>query len=275
MLRDIRVNSNTVYELTRKQVKTQYRDSSLGFLWTVLNPLLNMLVMWMVFSAVLNVKDPYYPLYLLAGNILFAALRSSTTQCLQSLVNNRNLLLRTKIKLHVFPLSNVLTSIVNFLFSLIALIPFMIWLSIKMNVNLFSYQLVFILLMLPAFLIFEYGIGIFLSCLFVFFRDIKHLYSVFLTLWNYITPIFWTPKSLDVNGTVYKILRLNPMYHFVNYFRDAVYRGATGFDMWGKNIGQFVPVWETLGIIYLCAAISVIFGIGFYKIFKHKIITRI
>ena len=113
-------NRNIIYELTRKQVKTQYRDSALGFLWTILNPLLNMLVMWLVFKSVLGITDPYYPIYLLTGNILFAALRSSTNQALQSMVNNRGLLLRTKVDLYIFPLSNVLTSIVNFAFSLIA-----------------------------------------------------------------------------------------------------------------------------------------------------------
>lgn len=96
-------NKDIIFELSRKQIKTQYRDSTLGFLWTILNPLLNMLVMWVVFQNVLGIKDPYYPIYLLAGNILFAALRASTTQSLLSMVDNRGLLLRTKMDLDVFP----------------------------------------------------------------------------------------------------------------------------------------------------------------------------
>ena len=268
-------NSNIVYELTRKQVKTQYRDSSLGFLWTVLNPLLNMLVMWVVFKEVLKINDPFYPLYLLAGNILFAAVRSSTSQALQSFVTNRNLLLRTKIHLQVFPLSNILTSIVNFLFSLIALVPFMLWLSIQQHVNLFSYQLIFILLMLPAFLLFEYGVGLFLAALFVFFRDIKHLYSVFLVLWNYATPVFWTVDRLEKTDFMYKVELFNPMFHFVNYFRDSVYRGATGIDAWKNNIGAYIPVWGTLGYLYLFGAIAFAIGLVFYKLMQKRIIIKI
>lgn len=275
MFRRLRGYRNTLYELTRKQVKTQYRDSSLGFIWTVLNPLLNMLVMWLVFKSVLGIEDPYYPIYLLTGNILFAALRSSTTQSLESMIVNRGLLLRTKIDLEVFPLSNVLTSLVNFAFSLIALIPFMIWLTIQQGLNLFSYQLPFMILMLPAFMLFEYGIGLFLACLFIFFRDLKHLYSIFLILWQYLTPIFYTIDRLSKDSFAYNMIRLNPMFHFVNYFRDSVYRGATGVDVLGQEIGAYIPQWKTLGIIYACGVGAFIIGYLFFKLLKPKIITRI
>jgi len=268
-------NKDIVFELTRKQIKTQYRDSTFGFIWTILNPLLNMLVMWVVFQNFFGVGDPYYPIYLLTGNIIFAALRSSTTQALGSIVDNRGLLLRTRTDLNVFPLSNVLTSIVNFGFSLIALVPFMIWLSIQQGVNLFSYQLPFILLMLPALLLFEYGLGLFLGVLFVFFRDIKHLYGVFLTLWQYLTPIFYNVKVFKEDDITYKIIQLNPMFHFVNYFRDCVYRGAAGQDLRLNQIAPFIPHFETLGVLYLCAAVSLVVGYGLYFLLRKRIITNI
>ena len=275
MFRRVRGYRNTVYELTRKQVKTQYRDSTLGFLWTFLNPLLNMLVMWLVFKSVLGIEDPYYPIYLLAGNILFAALRASTNQALESMVVNRGLLLRTKIDLEVFPISNVFTSLVNFAFSLIALIPFMIWLTVQQGVNLFSYQLLFIFFMIPAFMLFELGIGLFLATLYVFFRDLKHLYTVLLLLWQYLTPIFYTVSRLEPDGLTYKIIRLNPMFHFVNYFRDSVYRGATGYDIFDKFIGPYIPYWSTLGILYAFGIGAFVLGYGFFRLLRSKIITRI
>ena len=278
-------NRNIVFELSRKQVKTQYRDSTFGFIWTVLNPLLNMLVMWVVFQSVLGIKDPYYPIYLLTGNILFAAVRASTTQALESMVVNRDLLLRTKLDLEVFPMSNVLTSIINFGFSLIALIPFMIWLSISRGVNLFSYQLPFMILMIPALLLFEYGLGLILSVCFVFFRDLKHLYGVFLTLWQYLTPIFYV-VDFDNVGFAGKLIKLNPMFHFVNYFRDSVYRGASGIPMnildpeaaiaAGTFTPQaFIPKWDTLGYIYAFAVGALLIGLLLFKLLKRKIITRI
>lgn len=268
-------NKNTLYELTRKQVKTQYRDSTLGFLWTILNPLLNMLVMWLVFKNVLGIKDPYYPIYLLAGNILFSTLRFSTMQSLESMVKNRGLLLRTKIDLEVFPLSNVFTSVVNFAFSLLALIPFMIWLTFQYGVNLFTFRLVFILLMIPAFILFEYGLGLFLSALYVFFRDLKHIYTVFMLLWQYLTPIFYTIDKIDPDNIALKFIQLNPMFHFLNYFRDAVYRGATGIDVLGVEIGPYIPVWSTLGVIYACGIGAFVFGYVFFRLLKSKIVVKI
>lgn len=266
---------NIIFELTRKQVRTQYRDSTLGFIWTFLNPLLNMLVMWMVFKTVLGITDPYYPLYILCGNVLFAAVRASTQQALRSMVDNRGLLLRTKIDLSVFPFSNILTSIVNFAFSLIALIPFMIWLTFKEGINLFTYRLVFILPMVPALMMFEYGLGLFLSATYVFFRDLKHLYDVFLTLWHYTTPIFYTLNRVEKNSVGMTLIKINPLFHFVNYFRDACYRGVTGKDIFGTHIGAYIPQWTTLGYLYAFGAISLIVGEITYNALKSRIITKI
>lgn len=273
-------NKNTVYELTRRQVKTQYRGSSLGFLWTILNPLLNMLVMWLVFTQFFGRDDPYYSIYLLTGNILFSALQNATIQSLQSIVNNRNLLLRTKIEPRLFAMGNIFTSIVNFLFSLIALVPFMIWLSIQQGINLFSYQLFFILLMLPAFWMFEYGLGLILSVIYVFFRDIKHLYSVFLTLWHYTTPIFY--KKTNMKGFANTIINLNPMYQFVSYFRQCVYMGAIGMDAEAGVISEkipagasYLPMFGTLGWCYLSGVAMFVVGIAVYYGLKNKLIIRI
>ena len=270
-------DKDIVVELTRKQIKTQYRDSSLGFVWTVLNPLLNMLIMWVVFKSILGIDDPYYPIYLLAGNILFSTLRNSTIQALQSMVDNRGLLLRTKLNLYIFPLSNISSSLINFSFSLIALVPFMIWLSIQQGINLFTFRLLYILLLIPPFLVFEYGIGLFLSTIFVFFRDLKHIYTVFLTLWNYTTPIFYNIKRLaeQPKSFTFMIIKINPMFHFVEYFRDSVYRGASGIDALGNEIGPYLPLWSTYGILWICAGAALAIGWLSYFLLKNKIITRI
>lgn len=299
-------DSSTIYELTRKQVKTQYRDSSLGFIWTVLNPLLTMLVMWFVFDKIFGGDDPYYPIYLLTGNILFTAIRNSSVQCLESLVIHRDLLLRTKVELYVFPFSNCVSTLVNFAFSLIALIPFLIVKSITIGAMppepalsmkvlfetvpvLFSYQLPFLLLMLPAFFLFELGVGFFLSIIYVFFRDIKHIYSIFLVLWMYMTPIFYKVDLIaEKSPAAFKILKLNPMYHFTKYFRECIYGGATGFDF---EIGKFtikeaaeggahvintyLPTFGTLGWCYVCGVAAFIIGFTTFQIFKRKAIMRI
>lgn len=250
-------NRYVLYELVRKNVKTQYRNSWLGMLWTVLNPLLNMLVMWLVFSQFFGRNDPLYPIYLLTGNILFSCLSSATNGALQSIVNNRGLLTRVKIDSYLFPLSSTLSSLVNFAFSMIALLLIMLGMQLFGGHDIFSFRILTVFLMIPAFVLFEYGIGLFLSALYVFFRDIKYLYSVFLTLWTYITPIFYKPDTVIKAGTFAgNIIKLNPMYYFVRFFRDAMYMG------WSEY-----PVQDLL-VLYGLGIASVFIGIVTFKLLK-------
>ena len=257
-------NRFVLYELVRKNVKTQYRNSILGMLWTVLNPLLNMLVMWLIFSKFFGRGDPLYPIYLLTGNILFACLSSATNGALQSIVNNRGMLTRIKIDSYLFPLSSTLSALVNLVFSMIALLTIMLGMQIFGGYSIFSFRIFLIFLMIPAFVIFEYGIGLFLSALYVFARDIRYLYSVFLTLWTYLTPIFYKPDVIFATSKVAaKIIKLNPMYYFVRFFRDAMYNGFA------------TPIWQDLGVLYLLGIASVAIGTLVFKLLKKHFMTNI
>lgn len=260
-------NRNIVHELIRKSIKTQYRNSILGVFWSVLNPLLNMLVMWLVFSQFFGQNDPLYPIYLLAGNIIFQFLRSSTTMSMTSIVNNRGLLTKVKIDQYLFPLSSTLSSLVNFGFSFLSLLIIMLFMQLIGGYSLFGYQILGILLLLPAFLLFQYGISLFLSAIYVFCRDIQHLYTVFLTLWTYITPVFFKLDRLDVNSFAYKILKLNPMYYFLTYFRDSVYNMC--------YLGGGMASWKMLGLLYLLGLVSIAIGYAVYLPLKKKFINYI
>ncbi|MBQ7906541.1 MAG: ABC transporter permease [Clostridia bacterium] len=226
-------NANIVRELVKKNVKIQYRNSVIGAIWTVLNPLLNMLVMYFVFSNVLGYhNDRTYALYLLCGTITFALMRAGTTQSMTSLVRNRGLLTKNKISYFVFPVSNNLVALINFSFSLIALIAVMLFVAFFNNVfEIFSANLLLILAMLPALFLFSYGLSLILSALYVFFRDVQHFYNVFLTLWTYLTPMFYkidrfANKDELSAKVITGVINLNPMYHFVEFFRDVTYRCA-------------------------------------------------
>ncbi len=267
VIKSLKKNRNILYELVRKKVKAQYRNSSLGVIWTVLNPLLNMLVMWLVFSNFFGKGDPMYPLYLLVGNIVFQSLRSSTSESLPSIVNNRSLLLKTKVDPYLFPLSTTLSSIISFGFSLVALLIIMIITSIISGINIFGYQILFSLLILPALLIFEYGISLILSSLYIYFRDIKHFYAVFMTLWMYLTPIFYKINILENNSFGLFFVKLNPMYYFVTFFRDSFYNACYQ--------GMALPNMMNLGISYLWAILLLMVGILFFKSTKKNFITNI
>lgn len=208
--------------LVGKNIKNQYRRSVLGILWTVLNPLLNMLVMAFVFGNFFkNDISMDYPVYVLSGNIVFSLMRSATTSSLTCMVNNYDLLTKTRIPYAVFPISNVLSSTVNFGFSLVALVIVML---VRMSVGVtFHWTMILIIFAwLPAILFFSAGISFVLSVVYVRFRDIKHLYGVFLTLWMYSTPVFYSLDKMNLGKSYLTAMSFNPMLHYLQSFRDLV-----------------------------------------------------
>lgn len=208
--------------LVGKNIKNQYRRSVLGILWTVLNPLLNMLVMAFVFGNFFkNDISMDYPVYVLSGNIVFSLMRSATTSSLTCMVNNYDLLTKTRIPYAVFPISNVLSSTVNFGFSLVALVIVML---VRMSKGvMFHWTMILIIFAwLPAILFFSAGISFVLSVVYVRFRDIKHLYSVFLTLWMYSTPVFYSLDKMNLGKGYLTAMSFNPMLHYLQCFRDLV-----------------------------------------------------
>ena len=228
-------NCNIVKQLVIRSVKVQYRNSVIGIFWTILNPLLNMLVMYLVFSNMFGrsagttpTDGDTYALYLLCGNIIFGMMRTSTYQALPSLVQNRGLLTKNKISYNVFPLSHTLSAMVNFGFSFIALlgVMFVVWLQ---GQAVFSLNIFLIFVMMPGLFLFCYGLSLILSALYTFFRDIMHFYNVFLTLWMYLTPIFYGISVFEnrndfLSSFMCTIIKCNPMYYFVEFFRAVVYR---------------------------------------------------
>lgn len=208
--------------LVGKNIKNQYRRSVLGILWTVLNPLLNMLVMAFVFGNFFkNDISMDYPVYVLSGNIVFSLMRSATTSSLTCMVNNYDLLTKTRIPYAVFPISNVLSSTVNFGFSLVALVIVML---VRMSKGvMFHWTMILIIFAwLPAILFFSAGISFVLSVVYVRFRDIKHLYGVFLTLWMYSTPVFYSLDKMNLGKGYLTAMSFNPMLHYLQSFRDLV-----------------------------------------------------
>lgn len=205
--------------MVERSIKTQYRRSVLGVFWTVLNPLLTMLVIAFVFSAIFKRNIAMdYPVYVLSGNIVFNLMRMATSESLTSIVNNYDLLTKTRVPQAAFPISKNLSAAVNFGFSLIALIIVMLF-RIPYGVR-FHWTMFMIVPFLPSIMLFSIGLSLILCSIYVRFRDIKHIYSVFLTLWMYLTPLFYSVDLLPPD--VVKFINFNPMYHYVTYFRDII-----------------------------------------------------
>ena len=206
-------------ELVVRDIKVRYRHSALGLVWTVLNPLLMMVVITIVFSTLFKQNIPNFPIYYLSGSLIFAFNSESTTTALNSIISNASLIKKVYIPKYLFPLSNVLSGLVNLGFSLIAMV-------IVMLVTGAPFHATLLLLPIPIFytFLFSVGLGILLSAVTVFFRDIAHFYSVFILAWTYFTPIFYPVEILP--DAVMKHMRLNPMYHLVTYMRSIVLYGV-------------------------------------------------
>ncbi len=241
--------------LAKNQIMLKYRKSYLGLLWSLLNPLLTMLVLTMVFSSMFKNQIENFPIYLMCGRLIYEYNAESTKTAMNSIIGNSSLIKKIYIPKYVFPLSNSLAALVNMAFSIIALIIVMIFTQVQLRWTM----LLFWVPMLYVF-IFSTGLGLILSTINVFFRDMKHLYSVFLTLWMYLTPMFYPIEA--VSERVQKIILLNPLYHYVKMLRDLILEGT-------------LPTVEENIICFGIGALMMIIGLLVFKKNQDKFILHI
>ena len=199
--------------LVSKDFKLKYRRSALGVVWSVLNPLLMMIVLSAVFSTFFRFDIENFPLYLILGSTLFSLMSESTTTAMNSIIDSSALIKKIRIEKILFPLEKVIFQLVNYVLSLIAVAAVMIFFRVTPTLNL-----LFLPLLLLYVIMFSAGLGFLLSALVVFFRDISHLWSVVITAWTYATPLFYPVSILP--DWMMRIMSFNPMYHYVTYMRD-------------------------------------------------------
>ncbi|MGN0596111.1 MAG: ABC transporter permease [Ruminiclostridium sp.] len=211
--------SGLIFHLAKNQVSLKYRKSYLGMLWSLLNPLLTMIVLTMIFSTIFKNQIDNFPIYLMCGKLIFDFNSECTNSSLNSIVSNSSLIKKIYIPKYVFPLSSALASLVNMLFSMLALIIVMLFTQTPFRLTM----LIFWLPLIYVFL-FSTGLGLILASLNVFFRDIKHMYKVFLTLWMYMTPLFYPVEAM--NDGIKFIISLNPLYHYVAMLRGMFLYGT-------------------------------------------------
>ncbi len=206
-----------IFELVRRDLKTKYRRSVLGYLWSLLNPLLMMLVISMVFSSIFKNDIPNFPIYLLTGQVCYNFFSEATNLSMGSILNNGQLIKKVYVPKYILPLARCMSSFVNLIFSLLAIL-------IVMVVTKTPVTMVVLLAPLPLIymFIFAAGIGMILSVLAVYFRDVVHLYGVVLLAWMYFTPIFY-PINILPNP---EWMNLNPLYHIITCFRNIILNGT-------------------------------------------------
>ena len=222
-------------QLVEKDIKLKYRRSFLGYLWSILNPLMIMAIMVLVFSNMFRFDIENYPVYLIIGQTCFSFLTESTNQAIWSITGNAALLKKTYVPKYIFTFAKVTSSCVNLIFSLGAMIIVFIFCRIQ-----FNWTFLFIPVILIQLYLFCLGIGLFLAATNVFFRDIQYIYSAITTAWMYLTPIFYPMEQLPEN-LQWLIKHLNPMYFYVDQFRDVVLNNhIPGYLLLSAGIGAAI-----------------------------------
>ncbi|MBP8855609.1 MAG: ABC transporter permease [Oscillospiraceae bacterium] len=205
--------------LIERDLKVKYRRSALGLIWSVLNPLLMMLVQFIVFNTIFKNTIENFAVYLIAGNLIFQFFSEGTQTAMSSVLGAAPLIKKVYVPKYIFPLEKVLFSLVNTLFCGIALVI----VAIATNLTI-SWNILFIPVPLLLAMLFNLGVGLILATCVVFFRDIMHLYGVLIMALTYFTPLFYDESLIrdTAPAIVYQFLRVNPLYWYVAMFREVI-----------------------------------------------------
>ncbi len=227
----------------------------LGVLWSVLNPLLFMSITSIIFSTMFKVQIPNFPIYFLCGQIIFTFFAESTSLAQNGIIGNGALIKKVYTPKYIFPLSKICFALINTLFSLVAILIITLFMG-------YSLPLTSILFLIPILyvFIFSVGVGILLSALTVFYRDILHLYSIFISLLSFFSAIFYPVEIIPEKVRTFVLF--NPVYVFISYFRDLI--------LHGKLPG--------LGTNLLCIAycsLSILIGFIVFKKNENKLVLFI
>ena len=208
-----------VSELIKRDLRLKYRRSFLGYLWSLLNPLLMMTVMVVVFSYMFRFDIENYALYLICGQTMFNFFNESTSKAMFAIIDNGMLIKKIYIPKYIFPISRVLSCFVTTSFSLMAIVIVMLVTRVRFHVSILIFWIPLIYL-----LVFSCGVGMILSALSVKFRDVTHLYGVLMMVLMYATPIFYPISA--VPARVAWFIGKNPLHIFINLFRELVLYGT-------------------------------------------------
>ena len=206
-------------ELVKRDFKKKYKGTYLGMLWSVLSPLLTLLMMSVIFTSFFGRSQPHYVIYLFCGNIVFSYFSESTSGGMGSLLGNAGIFTKVNVPKYLFLFSRNVSSLINFGLTFAIFLVFCIVDGITFTFGFFA-----LLIPILCLIIFNIGVGLILSALFVFFRDMQYLWSIFTQLLMYLSAIFYTLDSFA--PAMQRLFLLNPVYVYIKYFRIVVIDNA-------------------------------------------------
>ncbi|MDD4938187.1 MAG: ABC transporter permease [Candidatus Shapirobacteria bacterium] len=239
-----------LWQMTAREVKSRYKQSVLGYFWVILNPLAQMLVMSFAFSIILRIPTNAaanipYSIFLFVGLLPWILFNNSLASATDSLVSSSGLITKIYFPRTILVLSTIIAKIIDFFFSILVLVVYMIIYSIPISWN--------ILWVIPIFFIqqiFTLGLSLFFSAANLLYRDIKYLLNMIILLWFYATPIIY---PADIVPEKYKIIfQVNPMAVFINAYRQTI-------------LGGGAPKYSSLLVGLLVSLIILFIGFSYFK----------
>ena len=244
-----------LHELVKKNFSSKYKDSSLGILWSLLRPLLIMMVFTIVFSTVFGRTIKNYPVYYLVGRTVLDFFNGSITSSMNALRGNRNILIQTAAPKHIFVLASVITEFLNDLISLILVVGVMIATHAPFYFNTIPYMIIPVI----SLIMMTTGFSLILSILAVYYSDIIHLWGVVSLLILYTSAIFYPMDIISEPFRSYAIL--SPVFWIIDQVRDYVY------------LGTMHSVSNTINSMLL-SIIILLFGIIVFRAYRDRVSKR-
>ena len=244
-----------IEQLVARDFKTKYKRSVLGYLWSFLNPLLTMLVQYIVFSTIFRSGIENYPVYLLSGIILFNFFSEAVGQGLGAIVYNASLITKVYVPKYIYPVTKVASTSINLFISIIPLLLVTMLTGVKITPAILLLPFV-----LGCLLLFCVGMVLMLSAAMVFFRDTQYLWGIISMVWMYATPLFYPENIIPPHFRF--IQTCNPMYHMIKFARTIFIDGVS-------------PAPSLYGTCILSAVLTCIVGAFVFKKTQDKFVLYI
>lgn len=230
-------------QLVHRDFTKKYKRTVLGVAWSVLSPLLTLLVMNLIFGTLLGSDIEHYTIYLFSGQLVFSFFNESTNEGMTSLLNNAEIFTKVNVPKYMFLFSKNVSSLINFGITLC-----IYFLFVPINGIPITWKFVLLLYPIACLVVFNVGVGLILSAVYVFFRDIQYLYGIFTMLLMYMSAIFYSIETFPQIGR--NLFLLNPVYVYIRYFRKIVIEGtvpslwfhliAAGYALIAFAVGFFI-----------------------------------
>lgn len=237
-------------ELVKRDFAKRYKRTIFGIAWSILSPLLNLVIMWLMFGTLLGTNVDHYIIYLFSGQLIFAYFSEATNNGMTSLVGNSGIFTKVNVPKYLFLLSQNVSALINFMLTLV-----IYFLFVGVEKIAFTWKFIFLFYPIGCLVIFNLGVGMMLSALFVFFRDMQYLWGIATQLIMWMSATFYTIDSFTESQK--HLFLLNPLYLFIRYFRKIVLDGT-------------IPVVQFHLLMLADALLALVIGAWMYKRFNTE-----